>query len=146
MSERPFRPDCMPGLMPYLLVSDVKRSIGFYVEAFGFKLADTIEKEGRIEHAEMCFLDNRIMLGPEDAPCATAKTPKHAGVNPALSLYVYCKDVDGLFKKAVAAGAQQLMAPETMFWGDRMCRIADIDGHEWAFAQNVADFDPNKIP
>ena len=32
------------------------------------------------------------------------------------------------------------------FYGDRICCVADPDGHTWNFATNVADFDPTKAP
>jgi uncharacterized glyoxalase superfamily protein PhnB len=37
------------------------------------------------------------------------------------------------------------MAPQDMFYGDRVCTLVDPDGHIWYFATNVADFDPAKM-
>jgi uncharacterized glyoxalase superfamily protein PhnB len=30
-----------------------------------------------------------------------------------------------------------------MFYGDRVVKLTDPDGHLWYFATNVADFDPS---
>ena len=46
-------------------------------------------------------------------------------------------DVDALFARAVEAGARVLAAPETKFYGDRSCLLADPEGHVWSFAQNM---------
>jgi uncharacterized glyoxalase superfamily protein PhnB len=63
-----------------------------------------------------------------------------------VQLYVYCDDVDALFNRAKAAGAQVVAAPSDMFYGDRVCKLKDPDGFDWYFATNVADFDPTKAP
>ena len=68
MLTRPFRPPEMPGLMPYLTVADPEKSMAFYQSAFNFKPAtEPMLQDGKIMHAEMRFLDNRIMLGPVGA-------------------------------------------------------------------------------
>ena len=54
-----------------------------------------------------------------------------------------------LLRKAAASGfryAKGDVAPQDMFWGDRMCKLTDPAGHVWNFATNVADFDPSKMP
>ena len=42
----------------------------------------------------------------------------------AVSLYLYVKDVDAAFKRALAAGAQVKMTVQDMFWGDRMGTVS----------------------
>ena len=46
-------------------------------------------------------------------------------------------DVDSLYEAALKAGAKSLGAPENMFWGDRMCRLQDLDGYIWCFATAI---------
>ena len=43
-------------------------------------------------------------------------------------------------------GAKAVFPPQNMFWGDRICKLTDPDGHVWNFATNVEDFDPSKVP
>ncbi len=74
--------------------------------------------DGRVGHAEVKVGGAIIMLAdefpeweqPKPAECA-------AGVPPRSSIYV--KDVDAFVAHAEKAGAKVLMAPETMFYGDR---------------------------
>ncbi|MDF3034300.1 MAG: glyoxalase [Alphaproteobacteria bacterium] len=142
MSNRPYKPEGMPGLIPYLTVKDAGKSIEFYEKAFGFVLSSQPAKDdqGTVQHAEMKFgADVSVMFAPEGAWGSPRKTPNNLGVTPSLSLYVYCEDVDALYKKATANGAKATMAPNDGFWGDRFCSLLDPDGHEWVFATNVAD-------
>ena len=147
MSARPYKPAEMPGLMPYLVVSDAKKSLEFYHKAFDFSQAmDPMEHEGKIVHAEMTFLDTRVMFAPEGAMGNPVKTPNHSDHPCPINLYIYCENVDQHFEKAKNSGAKILSQPEDAFWGDRMYRVSDPDGYIWTFAQNIADFDPKNIP
>ena len=147
MSARPYKPAAMPGLMPYLAVADPEISLAFYEKAFGFQRdGEPMLKDGRILHVEMKFLDIRIMMGPEGAFGGEAKSPKSSGNVQGIGIYVYCEDVDAMHEQAVGAGSEIVMPPQDMFWGDRMFQAADPDGYRWSFAQNVADFDPGKLP
>ena len=142
MSQRPYKPEGISGLFPYLTVRDAEKSIDFYSNAFGFTLSSQPGKDeqGKIQHAEMKFgKDVSIMFAPEGAWGAPRKTPVALGVAPSLVLYIYCEDVDALYKQAMANGAQSTMPPNDGFWGDRICSLIDPDGHEWMFATNIAD-------
>ncbi|MCP4923002.1 MAG: VOC family protein [bacterium] len=124
-------------LTPYLTVKDADKSLEFYEKAFGFK-ADSNDhmkdNNGKTLHAHMMFEDAHIMFGPEGAFDAPNKTPTTSNTIPGTGLYVYCADVDAMHKKAVSAGCTSLVEPMETQWGDRMCRVADPDGHQWSFA------------
>jgi len=53
-------------------------------------------------------------------------------------IYLYLDDVDGAVERAVAAGARILTPLEDQFWGDRMARIVDPQGHVWNVASRSA--------
>lgn len=145
MSKRPARPAGASWLSPYLVVKDADAALDFYQRAFGFaKRAIMPGPDGRAKHVEMMWKDILIMFGPEGA-CAN-KAPATSGTPSPVNLYVYVEDVDALHARAAAAGATVALPPQDMFWGDRMCKLTDPDGHEWTFATNVADFDPSKVP
>ena len=147
MSKRPARPAGTPWLMPYLVVRDADAAVDFYQRAFGFtKKFSFPGPDGRTGHAEMTWQDAVIMLGPENPNMGPWKAPVTSGVTSPVGLYVYCEDVDALFAQATKAGAKGDLPPQEMFWGDRMCKLTDPDGHTWSFATNVADFDPAKAP
>ncbi len=67
----------------------------------------------------------------------TVKTPKNAKVESPAIIFVYLKNVDDIYKKAIANGAKSLVAPETVPWGERQCHILDPDGHRWQLAEVV---------
>jgi len=142
MSKRPFKPQGIPGLLPYLTVQNGEKAVDFYKKAFGFEMYSEPAKDeqGHIQHAEMKFGDDVvIMFAPEGAYGSPRKTPLSLGVASSLVLYIYCEDVDALHRQAVAQGAKSLIDPNDGFWGDRFCCLMDPDGHEWMFATNIAD-------
>lgn len=141
MAKRPGRPVGASWLSPYLVVSDADAALDFYQRAFGFARGIIIPgPDGRTAHAEMRWQDARFAFGPGKP--GQASSPAASGVPSPVRIEVYCEDVDDLFARATAAGATVISPPQDMFWGDRVCRLADPDGHEWSFATNVADFDP----
>lgn len=123
MSNRSYKPANMPQLLPYLAVQDAEKSITFYQEAFGFQLSSEPAKneQGKIQHVEMQFGEEAVIMFAPEAACAEMgiqrKAPISLGVMVSLTLYVYCKDVDVLYKKAVENGAKVTMEPNDTFWG-----------------------------
>lgn len=128
-------PENFTWVSPYITVADVEKSGDFYHKAFQFQKKDfPLGEDGTVWHGEMQYKNQMIMLGKAGAWGGKTKPPTATGVESPINLYIYCEDVDDFYKKAVAAGAKSLGAPEDMFWGDRMCRLEDIDGYTWAFA------------
>ncbi|WP_010301402.1 VOC family protein [Candidatus Odyssella thessalonicensis] len=142
MNTRPYKPDGIPALFPYLVVKDANKAIEFYKKAFGFTLSSDPAKDdnGKIQHVEMKFgQDVWVMFAPEGCWDSPRRSPATLGVMCPLSLYIYCKDVDALYEQALANGATSTMKPKDGFWGDRFCTLIDPDGYEWMFATNIAD-------
>ena len=145
MSDRPARAKGMAWLNPYLTVKDVKGSLEFYEKAFGFETRMTLpDKDGSIMHAEMGYQDVVLMFGPECEE-QKSKSPQSLDGSP-VGLYIYVDDIEGFTGKAEAAGAKIVDPLTDQFWGDRTCAMRCPEGHKWTFAQNVADFDPSKVP
>jgi uncharacterized glyoxalase superfamily protein PhnB len=130
-----FKPAGFATLSPYLTVQDVQKAYEFYERAFGFTLrGEPSVHEGRVVHVEMFYHDATIMLGQEGAFNKESKAPKSLNICSPMSLYLYCEDVEMLCAQAIKAGAEVIMPVQTMFWGDRMCKLKDIEGYEWCFA------------
>jgi PhnB protein len=126
---------------PYFTVSDVASAIAFYEKAFGMKKVMVMPGPGgKIMHGEMAYEGVRIMMGPE-APEMGAKSARQYGGSP-MSLYLYCKDVDALFARAVAAGATGVKPPADQFYGDRTAFVTDPEGYGWGLATHVRDVSP----
>ncbi|MCP5322673.1 MAG: VOC family protein [Candidatus Paracaedibacteraceae bacterium] len=121
---------------PCLVVKNVKNSIDFYTKAFGFKEHDgsSVDENGDIQHAVLQLGECTIMLFPEGAFNTAHRTPDTMKLPCPMALYIYVEDVDSLYKQATAAGAKSFFEPADAFWGDRFCKVYDLDGYEWSFA------------
>src|SRR3989338_5629269 len=140
MTKRPAKPAPMSWLVPYLMVEDAGKAVDFYEKVFGFEvLSKAADESGKIFHAEMKYKDIVIMCGQAGMWSGEAKTPKQGNYISPITLYLYCDDVDALYKKVTKAGGKTLAEPADQFWGDRMFQAVDLDGHAWSFATNVAD-------
>jgi uncharacterized glyoxalase superfamily protein PhnB len=146
MSQRSPKAEGMSWVTPCLIVKDVEAALAFYSKAFGFETTFSMpDQSGRTVHAHVEWQGQTIMLGREGAcPGSVTKTPKSSGVPSPVGCYVYVPDVDSFFARAKAAGAVVISEPEDAFWGDRFCRLQDLDGHDWNFATNVKDWDPSQ--
>lgn len=133
----------IPTLIPYLSVKNAKKSIEFYQLAFGFSLENFSDpktecSEGEGQHVEIRYKDVLIMFAPEGAWAGQSKAPATLGVLSSITLYLCCDDVDALYKQALQAGAKSLMEPQDTFWGDRCCKLEDLNGFEWMFSKKLA--------
>jgi uncharacterized glyoxalase superfamily protein PhnB len=147
MAKRLAKPADMSWVSPYLVVKNAEAALDFYQRAFGMEVKTAMPgPDGKLLHAELRYKDCVIMFGPETSPGCRAKSPGTTGNASPLGLYLYCEDVDALYNRATAAGAKGMQSPADQFYGDRVCHVIDPDGYDWAFATNVADFDPSKAP
>ena len=130
---------------PYLTVNDGARALDFYTRAFGAREAMRMPGPGgKVMHAEFRIGDSLIMLSDEFPGVSTSRAPTTLGGTTG-SLFLYVKDVDGAFKKAVAEGCTTLMPPTDMFWGDRFAKLRDPFGNEWSMATHTADVPPKQM-
>ncbi len=99
--------------------------------------------DGRIFHAELELGDSMIMLGDQNTD-VDVLGPRAIGGTPVM-LHVYVEDVDDVFERAIAAGAQALRPVEDQFYGDRSGRFEDPFGHRWDVATHVEDVPPEEM-
>jgi uncharacterized glyoxalase superfamily protein PhnB len=124
---------------PSLVFKDCAAVIAFWQRAFGAKeLVRMPAPGGRgIWHAEVKIGDSIVFLNdemPESGPRAiTPENPSAAGI------WLYVKDCDEIFQRAVEAGATVDMPLQDMFWGDRLGRVVDPFGLGWGIATHVRD-------
>lgn len=131
---------------PALTVHDAVRMIEFYKEAFGAQeryRMPTPDGKG-VAHAEMRIGDSVFMLGEEMPGTDCGGSPQTLGGTP-VGFYIYVKDVDHAFERAVSAGATVKTPVENMFWGDRMGAVTDPSGHIWNLATHVEDVSPKEL-
>jgi PhnB protein len=128
-----------------LIVKDAARAIDFYKRAFGAEELMRMPGPGGqgIMHAELQIGDSVIFLMDEFTEVGT-KSPQTLG-GATASMYLSVADADSAFNRAVDAGAQEEMAVEDMFWGDRMGSVIDPFGYHWAIATHKEDISPEEL-
>jgi PhnB protein len=137
-------PDGYPRVCAYLCVDGAADAIGFYREIFGaVERVRMPAPDGRIGHAELQVGDSVVMLADE-FPEWGARAPAAYGGTP-VTLAVYVEDVDDVFARAIAAGAQETQALEDRFYGDRSGQFQDPWGHRWSVATHVEDVAPDEM-
>jgi len=129
---------------PFLVCNDAARAIDFYKRAFDAKERFRMEgPPGKIGHAELEIGDSRIMLADE-MPQMAAKAPQSLG-GTTSGIFLYVKDADTVFNKAVSAGAKVETPLTNKFWGDRYGSVTDPFGHSWSIATHIEDVAPEEI-
>jgi PhnB protein len=138
-------PDGYRTVTPYLTLKRAAQAIEFYRRAFGAQEGERMTgPDGTsVMHAELRIGDSLVMLSDEFPQMGT-RSPETLGGTTA-SIFLYVPDVDAAFKRALDAGAQALMPPTDMFWGDRFAKLLDPFGHEWAMATHTEDLSPEEI-
>ncbi len=137
-------PEGYQTITPFLTVHEAAKAIDFYKEAFGAQERHRMTTpDGKfVAHAELKIGDSVIMLsdempGQSCEPSALAEA--------CVGFYLYVKDVDDVFERAVAAGAKVKEPLKDAFWGDRIGKITDPSGHEWILATHVEDVSPDEL-
>jgi uncharacterized glyoxalase superfamily protein PhnB len=121
-------------LSPYITVQDVTKATQFYNKAFNFEILEINNDEsGTPVHAEMLYKGQLIMCGKEGAYGGNLQSPKTSSTASPITLCIECENVDQFYTSAVGQGATSVSEPEDMFWGARMCRLADNDNYTWCF-------------
>ena len=137
-------PKNYPRVTPYLSVKGADKAIEFYKKVFGAEERGRMAGPGgAIMHAEIQIGDSVIMMADE-MPQFGNLSPQSLGGSP-VSLYIFVKSVDEVFKAAVAAGAQVLMEVGDQFYGDRTGAIKDPFGHKWNIATRIEDVPPEEM-
>jgi len=131
-------PDGYPRVTPYLYIDGAGAAIDFYCSVLGATERMRMPgPDGRLGHAELELGDSVIMLADEN-PDMDIRSPKNLG-GTAVSLHVYVEDADGVFERAIEAGAKSLRPVEDQFYGDRLGQFEDPFGHRWSVATHVED-------
>jgi PhnB protein len=137
-------PDGYPRVSPHLSIAGAARAIDFYTSVFeASERMRMAMPDGTVAHAEIDIGGSIIMIGDE-IPGGRDPSPKTLGGSP-VALFVYVQDVDDVFAKAVAAGAQVVQAPEDHFYGDRVAMFDDPFGHRWNIATHIEDVSPEQM-
>jgi PhnB protein len=143
MATKPV-PDGYHSATPYLIVAGAADAIEFYKRAFGaVELFRMAKPDGKVGHAEIRIGDSVIMLADEH-PDMGYRSPSSLGGS-SVSIMLYMEDVDGVFARALEAGARAQRGVADQFYGDRNGVLEDPFGHVWTIATHVEDVPPEEI-
>ena len=129
MAVKPI-PDGFHSITPYMVVHGARELIDFLKKAFDATEGHrTAQPDGTIMHAQLKIGDSPLMVAEggeqwKPMPCA---------------IYLYVKDTDATYPRAVAAGGKSLMTPADQFYGDRNAGVTDPSGNQWWIATHIED-------
>lgn len=120
-------PAGLRSVTPFLHPKGADQLIDFLKRALGAEEADVYRSpEGIVQHAILRIGDSMIEMG--EAHGEHQPMPAH--------LYLYVEDVDGLYARAVQAGAVSMQEPTDQDYGDRTAFIRDPHDNVWFLATN----------
>jgi uncharacterized glyoxalase superfamily protein PhnB len=139
MAKTKHIPEGLHPIIPQLNVDGAAEAIAFYARAFGAEEhGRAMDPSGKkVWHAALRFDDSTVFVNDT--------MPEMGAVSNPSRLWFYVPDVDAAFKRATAAGAEVKMPPADMFWGDRICQVADRWGNQWNLATHVKDMTPEEM-
>jgi len=129
-----------PALTPYIVVSDARRALDWYVEVFGAQRRGElhVNADGTIGHAELGLGDAVLMFA--EASDLWPDVPVRAPDSPATfshSLHLEVDDVDASTDRARRGGAAVEREPAEQPYG-RASVIVDPFGHRWILLRRSA--------
>jgi len=122
------KPSGYSTVSPYLVVNGAQAVIDFMKAVFGGEQLRRHDRpDGTIGHAEVRIDDTVVMIGDASGPWPAAPT----------CLHVYVADVDAVYQRALAAGAESIMPPSEKDPNtdtDRRGGVRDSGGNQWWIA------------
>lgn len=124
-----------PDVYPRLAYRDELAAIDQLVQVFQF----VENREARMEFdghhlAWLRMGTGIVMVGHANTDVHRIHSPLEAGLTTVM-LHVYVHDVDAHYAHAVASGAKITMTIDDAFYGERRYEAADLEGHQWHFAE-----------
>ena len=122
----------------HIIVDGAARAAEWYTTVLGAEERSRITlPDGRLIDLQLSFGSSRMVLADE--------FPEHGAVSPSTTrcssavFYVETDDLDGLWSRALAHGAEVLRPIQDWFTGERDGQIVDPFGHRWGLSQHVRD-------
>ena len=115
---------------PELLYRDADAAMRWLEETLGFERREEHRSaDGNVVHAELALGDAIVMMGT----AGVGREPFRS--LPAGGTLVYCSldEVDALYERAKAAGAEIAMELHETEYGSRDFTVRDPEGNLWAF-------------
>ncbi|HKW58045.1 MAG TPA: VOC family protein [Candidatus Acidoferrum sp.] len=125
-------------MLAHVVYGDVAEAAAWLTKAFGFTEHYRYGDSNRPSGMQMYLGSAVIML---QQPREGSQSPKELGAE-TQSLTIFVEDVEGICRRAKAAGAKIVEEPHETEYGEFQCAAVDLDGHHWLFARHAKDVSP----
>jgi len=120
----------------YLTVEGGLAAIEFYKKAFGAReVLRRVSPNGKLIHGQLQIGDTMVFLS-DVFPDSRTASPSAIGTT-TVTLHIYSENLEALWDRAVAAGAQVSEPLENQYFGERYGRLLDPFGHHWTLSMRV---------
>lgn len=132
-----------PAFVPTVVYDKPLAAMRWLEAVFGFETTMLVtDAAGELAHAEMGFEGGAIAVsGPwAGPPFGPARSCSPASVDGAMTQFLRVNLAAGLdahCERARAAGATIVAEPAEQFYGARVYRAVDPEGHLWSFSQET---------
>ncbi len=131
--------------VPYLSVKDANSAVQFYSTVFDTKPKILLKMpNGAVMHCEYCIGAARFFVTEELPEHGGSPSPKTLS-GTTVAIHIYVSDCDQMTATMEANGAEVLMPPEDVFWGERFARLRDPFGHEWGVTTRLRNMSEEEI-
>lgn len=128
-------PEGFHTITPSLIVNGAAEAIELYKKALGATEDYRMNgPDGKVAHACLTVGNSKVFLAD-----ANPAMGENCGRPSQSAFYLYLEDVDSAYQRALKAGMSDTMAPQDMFWGDRLGSVKDKFGIQWSLATHVKD-------
>jgi uncharacterized glyoxalase superfamily protein PhnB len=121
-------------VIPVLIYPDVREAVDWLCAAFGFVERLRIGEDHR---SQLRVGDGAVIVGDVRGD----RRPPRPGET-THSVIVRVEDARAHCERAREHGAQILMEPSDMMFGERQYTAEDLAGHQWTFTETLADVAP----
>ncbi|MBP7062633.1 VOC family protein [Ferrovibrio sp.] len=130
-----------PSIFPFLRYRDATAAMAWLQLAFGFRVALQVPgANGGIAHAELQLGHGMVMLGDQSNDALGLALPQAGPGN--QGIYIVVPDVDALYARAKAAGAQIVIDLHDTDYGSRDFSCRDPEGQLWS----IGSYQPPMLP
>ncbi|TQV85422.1 VOC family protein [Aliikangiella coralliicola] len=138
-------PEGFTSITPHIIINGGADMLEFYKSAFNAEITMCMPgPDDLLMHAELKIGDAMVMVGSNQWGEEGPKAPNQLGGSSCF-ICLYVEDTDNAYQQALTAGAEEVMPPADMFWGDRYCQVRDPSGHIWSIATHMEDLTGEEI-
>jgi len=131
--------------VPYLSVTGAEEAVAYYSRVFETEPSLLLNMpDGRIMHCEFRFDGTRFFLSEELPEHGGTPSPLSVGTT-TVAIHLYVEDCDATVARMKDHGAEVVMEPTDVFWGERFARVRDPFGHEWGITTHLYDMTQAEI-